>query len=63
VLARCTELRTLQVVLCLIALYDVFGDLEGWDDGIRSMLTTLAAASRPGAGRWREAGAPSCACL
>jgi hypothetical protein len=30
VLARCTELRTLQVVLCLIALYDVFGDLEGW---------------------------------
>jgi hypothetical protein len=29
VLARCTDLRVLQVVLCLIALYDVFGDLEG----------------------------------
>jgi hypothetical protein len=45
VLARCTDLRTLQVVLCSIALYDVFGDLEGWDDGIRSMLGTLASAS------------------
>jgi thiamine kinase-like enzyme len=45
VLARCTSLRTLQVVLCLIALDDVFGDLEGWDDGIRSMLTALASAS------------------
>lgn len=42
VLARCTELRALQVALCLVALYDVFGDLEGWDDGIRGMLGMLA---------------------
>jgi hypothetical protein len=45
VLARCTELRTLQVVLCLLALYDVFGDLQGWDDGIRGMLGTLASTA------------------
>jgi hypothetical protein len=42
-LARCTELRALQVVLCLAGLYDVFGDLEGWDEGIRSMLGLLGA--------------------
>jgi Ser/Thr protein kinase RdoA (MazF antagonist) len=41
VLARCTELRHLQVVLCLLALSDVFGDLDGWDESIRSLLGTL----------------------
>ena len=44
VLARCTELRALQVALCLIAFHDDFGDVEGWDEGIRSMLGMLAAA-------------------
>jgi hypothetical protein len=43
-LARCQELRALQVVLCLIGLYDVFGDLDGWDEGIRSMLGMLPPA-------------------
>jgi Phosphotransferase enzyme family len=41
VLARCTELRNLQVALCLLALADVFGDLDGWDDSIRSLLAAL----------------------
>jgi aminoglycoside phosphotransferase (APT) family kinase protein len=41
-LARCRELRALQVLLCLAGLYDVFGDLDGWDEGIRSMLDLLA---------------------
>ncbi len=45
VLARCTELRALQVALCLVAFRDDFGDVEGWDEGIRSMLGMLAAAS------------------
>jgi len=45
VLARCTELRALQVALCLVAFHDDFGDIEGWDEGIRSMLGTLASAS------------------
>jgi thiamine kinase-like enzyme len=45
VLARCTELRALQVALCLIAFYDEFGDLDGWDEGIQGMLQTLASAS------------------
>lgn len=44
-LARCTELRALQVALCLIGLHDVFGDLDGWNQGIRGMLDTLGAAS------------------
>jgi hypothetical protein len=44
VLARCNELRALQVALCLLALSDVFGDLEGWDESIRSLLGTLASA-------------------
>jgi hypothetical protein len=44
-LARCTELRTLQVALALIAFHEDFGDMEGWDEGIRSMLDTLALAS------------------
>lgn len=43
-LARCTELRALQVALCLLALSDVFGDLEGWDEGIRSLVGTLTSA-------------------
>jgi Ser/Thr protein kinase RdoA (MazF antagonist) len=45
VLARCTELRALQVALCLVAFHDDFGDVEGWDEGIRSMLGMLVAAS------------------
>jgi Phosphotransferase enzyme family len=45
VLARCTELRALQVALVLIGLYDVFGDLQGWDEGIRSMLGMLPSAA------------------
>jgi len=38
-------LRALQVALCLIAFYDEFGDLDGWDEGIQGMLETLASAS------------------
>jgi hypothetical protein len=45
VLARCTELRALQVALCLIAFRGDFGDVKGWDEGIRSMLGMLAEAS------------------
>jgi hypothetical protein len=45
VLARCRDLRALQIALCLVAFHADFGDLEGWDDGIRSMLATLASAS------------------
>jgi Ser/Thr protein kinase RdoA (MazF antagonist) len=45
VLARCSELRALQVALVLIGLYDVFGDLQGWDEGIRSMLDLLPPAA------------------
>ena len=45
VLARCTELRALQVALCLITFHEDFGDMEGWDEGIRSVLGTLASAS------------------
>jgi hypothetical protein len=44
-LARCTELRTLQVALALITFHEDFGDMEGWNEGIRSMLDTLAPAS------------------
>jgi len=40
-LARCTELRALQVVWCLLALYPEFGDVEGWDGGLRGMLGML----------------------
>jgi aminoglycoside phosphotransferase (APT) family kinase protein len=46
VLARCSELRTLQVALCLIGLRDVFGDLQGWDEGIRDLVGTLPDATR-----------------
>ena len=45
VLARCTELRTLQVALSLIAFRGDFGDVKGWNEGIRSMLGMLAEAS------------------
>jgi hypothetical protein len=44
VLARCTELRALQVALALIAFHDDFGDIEGWDEGIRGMLGMLASS-------------------
>jgi Phosphotransferase enzyme family len=44
VLARCTELRALQVALCLVAFHEDFSDIEGWDEGIRSMLGMLASA-------------------
>lgn len=40
-LVRCTELRA----LCLIVFSDDFGDMEGWDEGIRSMLNMLAPTS------------------
>lgn len=40
-LARCTQLRALQVVLALVAFHDDFGDLDGWDQGIQSMLEQL----------------------
>ena len=44
-LALCTELRTLQVVLALIVFREDFGDMKGWDEGIRSMLDMLTSAS------------------
>jgi Ser/Thr protein kinase RdoA (MazF antagonist) len=44
-LARCTELRALQAALCLVAFHDDFGEVEGWNEGIRTMLGTLASAS------------------
>ena len=44
-LARCTELRTLQVALALIAFREDLGDMKGWDEGIRSMLDMLTSAS------------------
>ena len=40
-LARCTELRALQVALALTVFHDDFGDIEGWDEGLRSMLGML----------------------
>lgn len=43
-LSRCTQLRALQVALALIVFHGDFGDLEGWDSGLRAMLDTLAAA-------------------
>lgn len=43
-LALCGLLRELQVVLCLTAVRDVFGDLNGWDEAIRATLRTLIAA-------------------
>ena len=42
ILARCKELRTLQVVLALVAFREKFGDLDGWEESIRSMLGGLA---------------------
>ena len=44
-LARCTELRTLQVALALIVFREDFGDMKGWDESIRSMLDLLTSAS------------------
>jgi thiamine kinase-like enzyme len=43
VLARCTELRELQVALSLITFYDDFGDIKGWDEGLRGMLDMLSS--------------------
>jgi hypothetical protein len=43
VLARCTELRALQVALSLITFYDDFGDIKGWDEGLRGMLDMLSS--------------------
>jgi hypothetical protein len=44
-MARCTELRALQVALCLIAFHEDFGDMVGWDESIRSMLDMLTSES------------------
>ena len=44
-LVRYTALRTLQVALALIVFRDDFGDMKGWDEGIRSMLDMLTLAS------------------
>ncbi len=44
-LARCTELRALQVALSLVTFHDDFGDVEGWDEGLRSMLGMLPPES------------------
>jgi aminoglycoside phosphotransferase (APT) family kinase protein len=41
-LARCDQLRALQVALALITFYDDFGDQDGWDTGLRHVLGTLA---------------------
>ena len=46
VLARCTELRHLQVALCLLAMSDVLGDLDGWVDSIRSCSPRSRPRSR-----------------
>lgn len=43
-LAACTHLRTLQVVLALVAFYDDFRDLDGWDASIHGMIDTLPTA-------------------
>ncbi|SFP87431.1 Phosphotransferase enzyme family protein [Amycolatopsis arida] len=43
-LARCRQLRALQVALALTTFYDDFGDTEGWDPGLRHFLTTLATS-------------------
>lgn len=42
-LARCTELRALQVALALVSFHDDFGDLDGWDEGLRGMIGMLAS--------------------
>jgi hypothetical protein len=47
-LARCTELRTLQVALALIVFREDFGDMKGWNEGIRSMLDLLRLRTAPG---------------
>ena len=44
-MAQCTELRALQVALCLVTFHDDFGDIEGWDEGLRNVLGTLASVS------------------
>jgi hypothetical protein len=41
VLARCRDLRALQIALAMVALHDDLGDIEGWNEGIRGMLAAL----------------------
>ena len=40
-LAACTLLRDLQVALCLAGLDDVFGDTDGWAEGLRWCLDAV----------------------
>jgi hypothetical protein len=42
-MAKCTELRALQVALSLIAFHDDFRDINGWNEGLWSMLGILAS--------------------
>lgn len=42
---RFTQLRALQVALVLLTFSDEFGDIEGWDEGIRSTLSMLPSPS------------------
>lgn len=46
ILARCAQLRALQVALALITFYDDFGDQDGWDTGLRHYLGTLTTPGR-----------------
>lgn len=41
-MARCGELRAFQVTMCLLGLRDVFGDTDGWEDGIGWGLGAMA---------------------
>jgi hypothetical protein len=45
VLAQCRDLRALQIALAPVAFYDDLGDIDGWNDGISSMLDRLAGTS------------------
>jgi hypothetical protein len=40
-LAACQLLRDLQVALCLAGLDDVFGDTDGWAEGLRWCLDAV----------------------
>jgi hypothetical protein len=44
-LATQQTLGALQVALCLVAFHEDFGDLEGWEEGLRSALESLPGAS------------------
>ena len=41
-LARCSQLRALQLALDLIAFRDAFGDTDQWDDHIRGFVAALS---------------------